>query len=61
MDKRKIVSEDDLGTMRLSDDYLFELEEWLRHMINEAEENGDICKRNQFLALRAELLLLEEA
>ena len=40
----------------LSDDYLFELKEWIRHMIKEAEDNGDICKRNQFLALRAELL-----
>jgi hypothetical protein len=39
----------------LSDNYLFELKEWVRHMISEAEEKGDICKRNQFLALRAEL------
>jgi len=41
--------------LSLSDDYLFELKEWVRQMINEAEKNGDICKRNQFLALRAEL------
>jgi len=34
-------------------DYLLELKEWVRHMINEAEKNGDICKRNQFLALQA--------
>jgi len=40
----------------LSDDYLLELREWVRHIINEAEKNGDICKRNQFLALREELL-----
>jgi len=42
--------------LSLSDDYLFELKEWIQHMINEAEKNGDISKRNQFLALRAELL-----
>jgi len=40
----------------LSDDYLLELKEWVRHMIDEAEKNGDISKRNQFIALRAELL-----
>jgi len=40
----------------LSDDYLLELREWVRHMIDEAEKNGDIPKRNQFIALRAELL-----
>jgi len=28
-------------------------------MIGEAEKNGDICKRNQFLALKAELLIVE--
>jgi hypothetical protein len=39
-----------------SDDYLFELNEWVRHMINEAERNGDVCKRKRFLALRADLL-----
>jgi hypothetical protein len=39
----------------LSDDYFFELKEWVRHMINEAEKNGDILKKNQFLVLRAEL------
>jgi len=39
----------------LNADYLFELKEWVRHMINEAEKNGDIRKRNKFLALRAEL------
>jgi hypothetical protein len=42
--------------LSLSDDYLFELKEWVRHMINEAEKNGDIDKRNQFLDLKAELL-----
>jgi len=42
--------------LSLSDDYLLELKEWVRHMINEAEKNGDICKRDQFLALKAELL-----
>jgi len=40
----------------LSDDYLFELKEWIRHRINEAEKNGEIPKKKQFLALRAELL-----
>jgi len=42
--------------LSLSDDYLFELKEWVRHMINEAEKNGDICKKNRFIALSAELL-----
>jgi len=42
--------------LSLSNDYLIELKEWVRHMIDEAEKNGDIPKRNQFLALRAELL-----
>jgi len=40
----------------LSNDYLFELKEWVRHVINEAEKNGNTDKRNQFLALKAELL-----
>jgi hypothetical protein len=40
----------------LSDYYLFELEEWIRHVINIAEKSGDIPKKNQYLALRAELL-----
>jgi len=40
----------------LSDDYLFELRQWIRYMISEAEKNGDIYKKDQFLALRAELL-----
>jgi hypothetical protein len=40
----------------LSDDYLLELKEWVHNMINEAEKNGDTPKRNQFIALRAELL-----
>jgi hypothetical protein len=39
----------------LSDGYLIELKEWVRHVIDEAEKNGDICKRDQFLALNAEL------
>jgi len=38
-----------------NEDYLFELKEWIRHTINEAEKNGDIGKRDKFLALRAEL------
>ena len=40
----------------LSSDYLFELNEWVRHMIDEAEKNGDDRKREIFLALRADLL-----
>ena len=40
----------------LSDDYILELKEWVYNMINEAEKNGDILKRNHFIALRAELL-----
>jgi len=39
----------------LNDDYLLELKEWVRHAISEAEGKGDISKRNQFLALKAEL------
>jgi hypothetical protein len=39
----------------LKANYSFELKEWVRHMINEAEKNGDILKKNQFLVLRAEL------
>jgi hypothetical protein len=39
----------------LNDDYLIELKEWIRHTISEAEKKGDISKRNQFLALKAEL------
>ena len=39
----------------LVDYYLIELKEWVRHGITEAEKNGDICKRDQFLALRTEL------
>jgi len=41
--------------LSLSDEYLLELKEWVQHMINEAEKSGDIWKRNQFLALKAEL------
>ena len=40
----------------LSDYFLFELKEWIQHVINIAEKNGDLCKRNRFLALRAKLL-----
>jgi len=40
----------------LSSDYLFELNEWVLHMIEEAEKNGDVCKRKRFLLLRADLL-----
>jgi len=42
--------------LSLSEDYLFELKEWIQQAINEAEKNGDIRKRMRFLALRAELL-----
>lgn len=38
-----------------SDDYSADLKEWIRQVINEAEKNGDINKKNQFLALSAEL------
>jgi len=41
--------------LSLDGDYLFELKEWVRHVIDEAEKNGDVGKRNQFLALKAEL------
>jgi len=39
----------------LSSDYLFELNEWVQVMIDEAEKNGDVRKRKRFLALRADL------
>jgi hypothetical protein len=39
----------------LSSDHVFELNEWVRHLIDEAEKNGDVCKRKRFLALRADL------
>jgi hypothetical protein len=39
----------------LSDDYFLELKEWIRHSISEAEKKGDVAKRKQFLALKAEL------
>ena len=39
----------------LSYAYSVELNEWVRHVINEAEKNGDFRKKNQFLAIRAEL------
>ncbi len=39
----------------LSSDYVFELNEWVRHMIDEAEKNGDAGKRKRFLVLRADL------
>jgi hypothetical protein len=38
-----------------SGNYEFELKQWIQQVINIAEKNGDICKRNQFLALRAEI------
>lgn len=44
------------GQNGVSDAHISELKEWVRHMINEAEKNGDICKRNKFLSLKAELL-----
>ena len=40
----------------LSDSYFIELKEWVRQVITEAEKNGDTCKRDQFLALRTELV-----
>ncbi len=39
----------------LRDDYLLELKEWIQQVINIAEKNGDVCKRDQFLALKAEI------
>jgi hypothetical protein len=39
----------------LNRDYVFELNEWVRHIIDEAEKNGDVRKREHFLALRADL------
>lgn len=41
--------------LSLNDDYFLELKEWIRHTISEAEKKGDTVKRNQFLALKAEL------
>jgi hypothetical protein len=41
--------------LSLNNDYLQELKEWIRHAISEAEKKGDLRKRNQFLALKAEL------
>jgi len=39
----------------LIDYYLIELEEWVQHVIDKSEKNGDICKRDRFVALRTEL------
>jgi len=39
----------------LSAEYRVELTECVQHVINEAEKNCDVNKKNQFLALRAEL------
>ncbi len=39
----------------LNREYVFELNEWVRRMIDEAEKNGDVHKRRRFLALRADL------
>jgi hypothetical protein len=41
--------------LSLNDDYVLELKEWIRHGISEAEKKGDVAKRKQFLALKAEL------
>jgi len=41
--------------IRLNSEHVFEIKEWVRRTINETEMNGDISKRNQSLALRAEL------
>jgi hypothetical protein len=41
--------------LSLTDDYLQELKEWIRHTIREAEKKGDVRKRDKFLALEAEL------
>ena len=32
-----------------------ELRDWVAHVINDAERNGDTRKKNRFLALQAEL------
>jgi hypothetical protein len=40
----------------LNSDYVFELNDWVRHTINEVDKNGDIRKSKRFLALRADLL-----
>jgi hypothetical protein len=40
----------------LNSEYVLELNEWVRHTIDEAEKNGDVRKRNRFLALQADLL-----
>lgn len=39
----------------LNDIYLLELKEWVRRAISEAEKKGNLRKREQFLALKAEL------
>jgi len=39
----------------LSSDYVFELNEWVQHMIDEAEKNDDVGKRKRFLELRKDL------
>jgi hypothetical protein len=40
----------------LNSEYVLELNEWVRHTIDEAEKNGDVRKRKCFLALQADLL-----
>ena len=36
--------------------YKKELKEWTQSVINRAEKNGDTYKRNQFIALREEIV-----
>jgi hypothetical protein len=39
----------------LIDYYSIELENWVQYVIDKSEKNGDVCKRNRFVALRTEL------
>ncbi len=38
-----------------TEDYLSELRDWVRHVILEAEKNGDFKKMDQFLGLLKDL------
>ncbi len=38
-----------------TEDYLSELRDWVRHVILEAEKNGDFKKKDQFLGLLKDL------
>ncbi|MEM2102753.1 MAG: hypothetical protein QXM22_04500 [Candidatus Bathyarchaeia archaeon] len=47
-----------MPNMRLTgliDYYSIELENWVQYVIEKSEKNGDVCKRNRFVALRTEL------